>query len=101
MGLELLVRNTCVVLQNEVSVLYETVIEVVQMTHKSVEMNLLNISAPESRKGGTVSADLGAENSVGDASLCMWGELGEHGGGDEAIGVQQERGAVGEEYVCA
>ncbi|KAH7832399.1 uncharacterized protein MONOS_16880 [Monocercomonoides exilis] len=60
-GLELLGRNTCVVLQNEVSVLYETVIEVVQMTRKSVEMNLLNISAPESRKGGTVSADLGAE----------------------------------------
>ncbi|KAH7819976.1 uncharacterized protein MONOS_8678 [Monocercomonoides exilis] len=46
--------------QNEASVLNETVIEVVQMTCKSVEMNRLNIGAPESRGGGTVAADLGA-----------------------------------------
>ncbi|KAH7815348.1 uncharacterized protein MONOS_9326 [Monocercomonoides exilis] len=59
-GLELPVRSTCVVLQNEVSVLYETAIEVVQMKRKSVEMILLNIGVPESMGGGTVEVDLGS-----------------------------------------
>ncbi|KAH7816941.1 uncharacterized protein MONOS_4940 [Monocercomonoides exilis] len=40
-------------------------------------------------------------SSVGDASFCIRGELGEYGGGGEAVGVQQERGAVEEEYICA
>ncbi|KAH7828169.1 uncharacterized protein MONOS_5550 [Monocercomonoides exilis] len=83
-GLKLLVRNTCVVLQNEASMFNEAAIDVVGMILEFVGLNPLNIGAPESKGGRVMAADLGAAKKLkqnseaasgGATSVCLRSEF--------------------------